>query len=678
MDTDSLLWLEDPDSPDTRAWVAAQNARTEAFLQACPQRESIRARLTELWNFERYGPPERRGDWYVFQRNDGLQNQPVVYRARRLDDPPEVLLDPNEWSADGTSALAATSLSPDGRWLAYARSDRGSDWMTWRVREVATGCDLPDEVHWSKFSTAAWHHDGTGFFYCGYDAPPDQSLYTATNKHHKVFFHRLSTADPRTPDPGPLDPGPLDPGPSNPNWLFAVDVTDDGRWLVITQSEGTHRESRVFLKDLTQPGAGVLPWLTRFDASYEVIDNDGDVFYVLTDRHALRGRLVAIRRDAPDEAAWRDVIPEAGGTDVLVSVARVTDYWLTLWRTDAHDRVRVYTLDGVFLREVPLPALGAIAAWSTRRSDPEVFLAFSSFTWPTTILRLTIDQPAPAVWRRPRVAFSPEDFETTQVFYSSKDGARIPAFIVHKRGLARDGSHRVYLYGYGGFSIALTPAFSPAVIAWMERGGVFVQANLRGGSEYGQAWHDAGRLRHKQNVFDDFIACAEFLIREGYTTPERLAIGGGSNGGLLVGACLTQRPDLFGAAVPAVGVLDMLRFHKFTIGWAWTSDYGNPDDPADREVLLRYSPLHNIRPGTAYPATLVVTADHDDRVAPAHSHKFTEALQRAQGGPAPILTRIEVDAGHGAGKPTAKVIAEKTDVWTFLEAVTSRSRVRRG
>jgi len=677
---DSFRWLEDPDSPETQAWVAAQNVRSSAFLAAIPQRADIKARLTELWNYERFGPPSKYGEWFIYSRNDGLQNQAVIFRARNLEAEPEVLLDPNILSLDGTVALSAMRVSEDGRYLAYALSQSGSDWMTWRIREVATGVDLPDEVPWSKFSSAAWAHDNSGFYYSGYTPPVDGNFFTAENRNHRVLFHRLSAEQPGFSPavtvglkPDGSEDRVVFATPEHDDWLFAAEVTDDGRYLVITQSQGTNRESRVFLQDLRDPHGPTFPWLDAFDASYTVVANDDDVFYVLTDKDAPRSRLVAIRLDQlsdhPNAKNLSDVIPQAAGTDVLASVARVGDHWIAIWRTDAHERVRVHALTGTPVRDVPLPALGAIVSWSARRSQPDVFLAFSSFTYPTTILRHTVPAGITATWRQPRVAFDPADFETSQVFYPSKDGTRIPAFIVHRRGLTRDGTHRTYLYGYGGFDISLTPAFSPALIAWIERGGVFVQANLRGGGEYGQTWHDAGRLRNKQNVFDDFIAAAEYLIQERYTSTPRLAIGGGSNGGLLVGACMTQRPDLFGAAVPAVGVLDMLRFHLFTIGWAWTSDYGNPDDPADREVLLRYSPLHNIRPGTAYPAALVITADHDDRVAPAHSHKFTATLQAAQGGPAPILTRIDVNAGHGAGKPTTKLIEEKADVWAFLESV---------
>ncbi|MCR4373731.1 MAG: prolyl oligopeptidase family serine peptidase [Acidobacteria bacterium] len=657
---DTYRWLEDPDSPETIAWVTEQNRRSEAFLSSIPQRDEIRARLTALWNYERRSPPSRHGEWYLFSANSGLQPQAVLYKTRGLDEAAEVLLDPNTWSDDGTIALAATSVSEDGRLLAYAKSSSGSDWMTWHVRDIATSRDLPDEVCWSKFSGAAWAHDGGGFYYAGYAPPAGGNVFTTVNTNHVIFFHTLGDTPPDRV---------VFSRPDHPDWLFSADVTDDGRFLVITQSQGTHRENRIFVQDLTVPDAPVLPFLDRFDASYRVVDNDADVFHVWTDHGAPRGRLVSISRGRPEPAAWTTVIAEPAGTDVLSSVARVGAAWVAAWRTDAHERLCVHDRDGRLRREVPLPALGAIPVLTSRRVEPDVFFAFASFTYPGTIFRHTVETGVTTLWHQPVVDFEPGDFETRQVFYTSKDGTRVPMFIVHKRGLVLDGRHRAYLYGYGGFDISLTPAFSASIVAWMERGGIFAQANLRGGGEYGKAWHDAGRLRHKQNVFDDFIAAAEYLIREGYTTSSRLAIGGGSNGGLLVGACLTQRPDLFGAAVPAVGVLDMLRFHKFTIGWAWTSDYGNPDDPDDRAVLLQYSPLHNIRPGVAYPATLVITADHDDRVAPAHSHKFTATLQDAQAGAAPILSRIDVKAGHGAGKPTAKVIDEKADVWAFLEAV---------
>jgi prolyl oligopeptidase len=446
-------------------------------------------------------------------------------------------------------------------------------------------------------------------------------------------------------------------------------VTEDGRFLVLSQSEGTEPKNRIFLRDLTTPGSRVEPFLDRFDASYTVVGNDGDRFYVLTDQSAPRKRLVTIARTAPDPSAWRMLVAEPPGRDVLADVAMVADRFLVVTRTDAHDRLRVHRLDGSIERDVRLPGLGSLGGVSGRRRDREAFYAFTSFTSPTTVFRLDFESGASSVFREATVAFRPADYETTQVFYRSKDGTRVPMFVVHRKGLTRDGRNPTYLYGYGGFDISMTPAFSPAVIAWLEMGGIYAVANLRGGGEYGRAWHDAGRLAHKQNVFDDFIAAAEFLIRERYTSTAKLAIGGGSNGGLLVGAVLNQRPDLVAAAIPAVGVMDMLRFHKFTIGWAWTSDYGSSENRAEFDALIKYSPLHNIRPGTHYPATLVVTADHDDRVVPLHSFKYAATLQAAQAGPAPILIRIETKAGHGAGKPTSKLIEERTDQWAFLVRV---------
>jgi prolyl oligopeptidase len=656
---DPYRWLEDPDSPETRAWVEAQNAVTEAFLAAIPERGAIRARLGRLWDYERYGLPQRRGRWFVFSHNDGLQNQDVLLRTTSLDEEPVVLLDPNTLSEDGTVALGLTELSDDGSLLAYSVAESGSDWVTWRFREVATGRDLPDVLRWSKFSGAAWLPDGTGFLYSRYAEPTDAStLYQAANRNHLVYLHRIG--EPQERDELVFE------RPDQPDWLFEAQVSEDGRWLIIYQFEGTNRERRIFLRDLSDPGARVEPFLDRFDASYTVVGNDGTTFYVLTDRDAPRGRLVAIERSRPEPEAWRTLIAEGPDRDVLAELEMSGDRFVAIWRVDAHDVVRIHRLDGSDEGEVALPTIGSIGGLVGRRSEPDAYLWFTSFTRPGTVYRLDPTTRALAEIWRPRIDFDPDAYEVSQVRYPSRDGTLIPMFVVHRRGLVRDGSNPTYLYGYGGFEIPLMPAFSAANMAWLEMGGTYAQASLRGGGEYGTEWHDAGRLGNKQNVFDDFIAAAEWLISEGYTSTPRLAIGGRSNGGLLVGACLTQRPDLFGAALPAVGVLDMLRFHRFTIGWAWTSDYGSPDDPADFEVLLRYSPLHNLRPGTPYPATLVTTADHDDRVVPGHSFKFIAALQAAQAGDAPVLARIETRAGHGAGKPTTKLIAEWADMWTFL------------
>jgi len=657
---DPYRWLEDDNSPETAAWVEAQNRVTFNYLEQIPSREEIRQRLTELWNYERFGLPRRRGDYYIYTRNDGLQNQAVYYKAPTLDAEPEVLLDPNALSPDGTVAVSGTSISRDGRYLAYALSESGSDWMRWKVREIATGRDLDDEVRWSKFSGAAWLRDGSGFYYSRYEAPAEGAALTEVNRNQRLYFHAVGTSQ----DEDRL----VYARPDEPDWGFNAEVTDDGRYLVISQWEGTEPKNRVFVKDLSQgDDAPVLPFLDDFDAEYVVLGNDDTTFYVLTTQGAPRRRIVAIRLGHAGPSDWKTIVPQGPGQDVISDATLAGNRIIVTWRVDAQDKLRVYELDGSGATSIALPGIGSVAVQGDR-DQPEAFYAFTSFTTPTTIYRYDVATGTSSVFRQPDVAFDPADYETHQVFYTSKDGTRVPMFISHRKGLQRNGRARTYLYGYGGFNISMTPAFSPANLAWMERGGVFAVPNLRGGGEYGQEWHDAGRLDRKQNVFDDFIAAAEYLIAEGYTSPRSLAIGGGSNGGLLVGAVMTQRPDLFGAALPAVGVMDMLRFHRFTIGWAWTSDYGSSETKEGFDVLYRYSPLHNLKPGTSYPATLITTADHDDRVVPAHSFKFAAALQAAQAGDAPVLIRIETKAGHGAGKHTSKQIEEAADKWAFLEA----------
>jgi prolyl oligopeptidase len=649
--------LEDPNGDATKAWVEAENRLTFAYLGQIPERARIRERLTKLWNYERFTPPSKEGPWYIYSKNEGLQNQSVIYKTTSLDAPADVLIDPNTLSPDGTVALGSVHFSDDGRYMAYSLAASGSDWIEWKVRVVATGADLPDHLQWSKFSGAAWLKDGSGFYYGRYAAPKESETFTGLNKFQKLYFHTLGTSQ----DQDRL----VYERPDQPDWMFSADVTEDGRFLVIVQTEGTQPENRVYIKDLSQANAAILPFLDKFDAEYKVVGNDGDRFYVQTDKDAPRRRVVAIDLAKPESSSWTVVIPEAPGRDVLGSTTMVNDRFVTQWMTDAHEALKVYALSGAFEREIPLPAIGAIAAFTGKRKDREGFYGFSSFSYPGAVYRYDFASGASTVFRQPKVDFSPSAFETIQIFYPSKDGTKIPMFITYKKGLKKDGQNPTYLYGYGGFDISMTPAFSPGMIAWMEAGGVFAQPNLRGGGEYGRAWYDAGRLAHKQNVFDDFIAAAEYLIAEKYTSTPKLAIAGGSNGGLLVGACLNQRPDLFGAAVPAVGVMDMLRFHKFTIGWAWTSDYGDPEKQADFETALKYSPLHNIKP-VAYPPTLVITSDHDDRVAPAHSFKYAATLQATQTGGAPILIRIETKAGHGAGKPTTKIIEERADIYAFL------------
>jgi prolyl oligopeptidase len=654
---DPYRWLEDDNSAETKAWVEAQNRVTFGFLEQIPERPKIRERLTMLWNYERFGVPSKRGGRYFFRRNSGLQNQSVLYVAEALDAEPRVLLDPNTLSPDGTVALANFSISEDGQWMAYGIARAGSDWEEWRVREVATGADRSDLLEWVKFSGASWTKDGTGFFYSRYDAPKAGSALTAKNEFQKLYFHKVGT--PQSADPLIYERR------DHADWGFGGGVTDDGRYLIIHVSQGTDPKNRVFFKDLREPNAPVVELLNDFDADYGFIDNDGPVFFFRTDLNAPSYRVIAIDTRKPERTAWREIIPQAA--DKLEGVSAVGGHFVCEYLKDARSEVKLVTFDGRETRLVELPGLGSVAGLGGRRDDSETFFSFTSYTQPGAIHRLDAASGKSTVWRQPKVDFRPDDYETKQIFYHSKDGARVPMFITHKRGLKLDGSNPTLLYGYGGFDISLTPNFEIASLVWMEMGGVYAVANLRGGGEYGAEWHLAGTKQRKQNVFDDFIAGAEWLIANGYTSSTKLAIEGHSNGGLLVGAAMTQRPELFGAALPGVGVLDMLRFHKFTIGWAWTSDYGSSDDPEEFKTLLAYSPLHRLQPGTRYPATLITTADHDDRVVPAHSFKFAARLQACQApdGP-PVLIRIETKAGHGGGKPVTKQIEEHADQWAFL------------
>ncbi len=652
---DPYRWLEDDNAPDTKAWVQAQNKVTRAYLDAIPEREAIKTRLTKLWNYERFGVPFKRGGHYFYNRNDGLQNQAVLFVTEDLKDAGRILLDPNTLSKDGTIALNSISTSEDGKLLAYGISVGGSDWVTWKVRDVATGKDLEDEIKWSKFSGAAWMKDGSGFYYSAYAAPATGDAMKGVNKNQKVYFHKIGTQQAQDA----LIYERLD----HPDWGLGAQVTEDGRWLLIHQSEGTENKNRIFLKDLGKPGATIEPFLDHFDADYSVIGNDEDLFYISTDKDAPKHKLVAIRRDKPESKDWKTLI--AQGEDVLQAVDLIDNRLVVVWMHDANEKVEIFNLDGKKQRDIQLPTLGTVGGLSGRRQDQEGFYAFTSFTYPSTVYRFDFTTGKASVFKRPKVDFKPTDFETKQVFFTSKDGTKIPMFLVHKKGLKLDAQNPTLLYGYGGFDISLTPSFGVQTLTWLEMGGVYALANLRGGGEYGSGWHDAGRLKHKQNVFDDFISAAEWLIKNKYTSTPKLAIRGGSNGGLLVGACMTQRPDLFGACLPHVGVMDMLRFHKFTIGWAWKSDYGSSETKADFDTLIKYSPLQNLKPGVKYPPTLVFTGDHDDRVVPAHSFKFAAQLQSDQVGPAPALIRIETNAGHGAGKPTTKLIDEAADEWAF-------------
>jgi prolyl oligopeptidase len=657
---DPYRWLEDPDTPDTRRWIEAQNRLTEAYLAAIPERERIRERLTRLWNYPKYGTPFRKGGRYFYLKNEGLENQAVLYTQGALTDPPTVLLDPNLLAADGTVALSTLAVSDDGQLLVYGATRSGSDWEEFRVREVATARDRPDHLRWIKFSGASWTKDGAGFFYSRYPTPSDHAL-TDVNRFQKVYYHRLGSdqaADLLVYE-----------RPDQPDWGMQAEVTDDGRYAVLHVWLGTDRRNRIYYVDLGDPRAPhvageVVPLLDDFDAAYTVVGNDGPVFYVLTDLDAPRKRVIAIDIAHPERARWKELV--AQGADVLESVQLVHDTFVANVMRDAASRLRLYARDGTRLQELELPAPGTVSAISGERTDDELFYAFTSFLSPSTIFRYDFTTARTSVFHAPAIDFDPSGYETTQLFYTSRDGTRVPMFLTQRRGLGRDGSTPTLVYGYGGFNVSLTPSFSIAMFVWLELGGAYAVPNLRGGGEYGEEWHQAGMHERKQNVFDDVIAAAEYLVAQGYTTPAKLAIAGGSNGGLLVGAAMTQRPDLFGAALPAVGVLDMLRFHRFTIGWAWVTEYGSADEAAQFPYLYAYSPLHNLRPGTAYPATFITTADHDDRVVPAHSFKFAAALQAAQAGPEPILIQIETKAGHGAGKPTAKLIDEQVDRLAFL------------
>ena len=652
---DPYRWLEDTDSAETHAWVEAENKLTFGYLEPLPYRQAIHDRLTKLWNYERFTTPGQYGGRYFFQHNSGLQQQNVLLVAESLNAEPRVLLDPNTLSTDGTVALAAAEISEDGKLMAYGIATSGSDWTEWHVRDVDTGKDLPDDLKWVKFSGASWTKDNKGFYYSRYDEPTGATLRD-TNYFQKLYYHRLGTAQ--------SEDKLIYERPDNKEMLFNGAVTDDGNYLIIHVSEGTSPKNRLYYKDLTQPDSPVVKLLDDFDAQYLFIDNDGPVFWIQTDLDAPRGRLLAIDTRHPERTSWKTIVPQVA--DKLEFANAVDNVFLIGYLKDARTEVRVHDLTGKFLRNVDLPGIGTAGGFAGRRKDKETFYSFTSFISPTTVYRYDPEAGKSSIFRQPKVDFDPTRYETKQVFYTSKDGTRVPMFLTCKKGIKLDGQNPVLLYAYGGFDINLTPSFSVPNIVWLEMGGVYAQPNLRGGGEYGEEWHQAGMKLKKQNVFDDFIAAAEWLIANKYTSTPKLAIRGGSNGGLLIGACLTQRPDLFGAALPEVGVMDMLRFQKFTIGWAWTSDYGSSDNAEEFKALYAYSPLHNLKPGTKYPPTLIATSDHDDRVVPGHSFKFAATMQADQAGPAPVLIRIETKAGHGAGKSITKLIDETADTWSFL------------
>ncbi|WP_081885994.1 prolyl oligopeptidase family serine peptidase [Haloferula sp. BvORR071] len=656
---DPYRWLEDDNSEETKAWVLAENKVTEDFLNAIPQRNEIRKRLSDLWNFERTGAPKEFGGRWFFSHNTGLQNQSVLKVSETLDGESRVLLDPNTLSEDGTVALAGFEPSEDGKLLGYSISRGGSDWNEILVRDVATGKDTGDHLKWIKFSGISWTKDASGFYYSRYDEPAPGAALTQKNEFQKLFFHKIGT--PQAEDKLIYE------RKDQPRWAFGGGLTEDGKRLIIHVADGTDPKSRIFYKDMSQPEGPVVELLNNADADYDFIDNQGDTFFFKTDLDAPRRRVIAIDVKKPAREQWKEIVPQ--GKDLLQGVSSVGGKLVCEYLQDAKSAVFVHGFDGKLVREVSLPGIGNAGGFQGWKTDKETFYSFTSFTDPGAIYRYNLETGESKLWNRPKVGFDGSAYETKQVFVPSKDGTKIPVFITHKKGITLDGSHRTLLYGYGGFNISLSPGFSVGRAVWLERGGILAVANLRGGGEYGSEWHLAGTRLRKQNVFDDFIAAGEWLVKEKYTVPSRLGIQGGSNGGLLVGACLTQRPDLFGAALPAVGVMDMLRFHKFTIGWGWESDYGSAENPEEFKALIKYSPYHVLKPGTRYPATLVTTADHDDRVVPAHSFKFAARLQECQAkdGP-PVLIRIDTSAGHGAGTALSKMIDRIAEEWAFLEA----------
>ncbi|HMO85837.1 MAG TPA: prolyl oligopeptidase family serine peptidase [Lacipirellulaceae bacterium] len=656
---DPYRWLEDDarTSQEVADWIAAQNEVTAAFLAGIPERDAFRERLAELWNFERYSTPWRRGDRYFYYKNDGLQNQPVLYHAPSYDGEGVVLIDPNQWSADGTVALGQAAVSEDGRLVAYTRQDAGSDWVTIHVMEVESGRELGDVLQWSRHGNVVWNGAGDGFFYARYPEPPPGQQHQALALGQMIYFHSLGTPQ--------ADDQLVYRDPEHPEYINALTRTDDDRYLVLSIYRSTDPQNKVLVRRVDAPLDA--PWtalIDDFDNEFGFIGNEGSRLLLVTDLDAPTKRVVALDAEQPGRDAIAEVIPAQEAT--LEGASLLDDKLVCQYLEDVASRVELFDAAGRPLQQVALPGVGSASGFGGRQTDVETFFSFTSYTTPTSIYRLDLRTLDAQRIRQPRIDFDPWQFTSRLEFFASKDGTRIPIVITHRKDVTPNGDNPTLLYAYGGFNISITPAFSVEYALWMEHGGVLAVANLRGWGEYGEAWHQAGKKANKQNVFDDFIAAAEWLVDQRYTNPQRLAIMGGSNGGLLVGAVMTQRPELFAAAIPAVGVLDMLRFHKFTAGLFWVDEYGSADDPAEFAVLRAYSPYHNVRPGVAYPATMITTADTDDRVVPMHSFKFGAALQEAHRGATPILLRIETRAGHGAGKPISKRIDEAADRWAFL------------
>ncbi len=668
---DPYRWLEDTNSPETRAWVDAENVLTEEWLSQVKAREEIGRRLSELWDYARFTAPFKRGERWFQLRNSGLQNQDVLHVMDGPEDAGRVLLDPNELSSDGTVAVTAFDVTEDGALVAYATSAAGSDWLTWRVREVASGQDRPDVVEWSKHSRAAWLRDGSGFYYGAVDPPEPGAEYLEATSSQKVRFHRLGT--PQSEDELVFD------APEQPEWIFQAVVSDDGRFVVISIFEGTAPEAQLRVLDREDPASGLQPLVADFGSKASYITNFEDTFYLLTDDGAERQRIVAVELENPARERWREVIPQS--PDLLCAARHCGGRIVCHYLKDACSRLAVFGFDGSHLRDLPVPEVSSLLAdhdapgFEGRPDSDALHFVVTSFTDSGSLWEHDLASGATRLLRGPAAAIDPQTLVSEQVFVTADDGVSIPLFLTRRRDVDPNGDVSVLLYGYGGFDVPLTPQFSVEWATFVERGGLLAVAVLRGGGEYGRSWHRAGILANKQRVFDDFCDCARWLVSSGWSRPGRVAINGASNGGLLVGACVTQHPELFGAAVAEVGVLDMLRFHRFTIGWAWKSDYGDPDDPEQYRWLRAYSPLHNVQPGWRYPPILITTGDHDDRVIPGHSFKFAATLQAAAGNheeassapPAVVLLRTETSAGHGHGLPTTKAIAKATDVLAFIE-----------
>ncbi len=656
---DPYRWLEDVDSDETHDWVARQNELTFGFLEGISARQEYADRLTEIWDYEKFGAPFQEGGRTFFYKNDGLQNQYVLYVQDTPDAAPRVLLDPNLLSDDGTVSLGDATVSRDGRYLAWSTSVSGSDWRTWYVRDIATGEDLKDKIEWSKFSGASWDHDARGFYYSRYDAPREGETFEGANYFQKLYYHRLGTHQ----DDDVL----FYERPDQKEWGISGDVSEDGRYLVATIWQGSSQDNGIFFKDLTDKSLGLRELLADFDASYIFLGNDGPVFFFKTNLDAPRHRLIAIDIDHPEPANWKTIIPE--GDDPIDSATILDNSFVIRTMHDVAGVVKIYDLDGTFKNEIKMPGLGTVSGFSGHPEDTDTYYTFNSFLNPSAIYHYDFRTRKSTLFRKPDINFDFSGYETKQVFYESEDGTKVPMFVVHKKGLTLDGTNPTIIYAYGGFNSSTKPRFRISLLPWLEKGGVYASANIRGGGEYGKAWHEAAIKEHKQVSYDDFIAGAEYLIREGYTSADKLVASGASNGGLMVGAVINQRPELFGAALPDVGVMDMLRFQLFTIGWAWTSDFGSSDDPEMFPVIYAYSPYHNLKAGVKYPATLVTTADHDDRVVPGHSFKYAARLQASQAGNLPTLIRVQTKSGHGGGRPTDMIIQEIADKYAFLTRV---------